>query len=96
MNCKKGDLAVVIKCKFAPENVGKVVQCLRLSDKLAPSPVWEVDRPLMWLYPWGAKTPLHCAPDHALLPISPPANWTEEDTQDHQLMPVDSPFVTSK
>jgi hypothetical protein len=30
MNCKPGDLAVVIGCTFTPEIVGRIVECVRL------------------------------------------------------------------
>lgn len=43
MNCKQGDLAIVIKCLNAPENIGAIRVCARVCDCWGG---WELDRPL--------------------------------------------------
>ena len=53
MNCKKGDLAVVVRSKFG--NLGRIVQCLRLATKedheaynvfFDNDPTWILDVPV--------------------------------------------------
>ena len=82
MNCKKGDLAIVIS---GEPNVGKLVACLCLlqpgawRDDLPPGvrqqispdagPLWRVDRPIGW-GPTGAVA-LFLVPDQVLMPIRP-------------------------
>jgi hypothetical protein len=94
MNCKPGDLAIIIPPGF-PENLGKVVHCLKLLESnitpdgvpLDPSSgaVWVIDRPILWkrILPisqgGGLVTKQSClACDDTLMPISPPADWEEE------------------
>lgn len=53
MNCKQGDLAIVITNKYG--NAGKIVRCIRLATKedyegrnfLPIGPSWVIDRPLI-------------------------------------------------
>ena len=84
MNCKPGDLALVVK----GINRGKLVTCLRIlnggtelehgivrKDKA----VWEIDRALSW--PEGLAAAV-C--DEAIMPIRPPAS-DESDTADQDL-----------
>ena len=84
MNCKAGDLALVVKGR----NRGKVVTCLRLlkgGTELEhgvirdDEAVWELDRELSW--PEG---PAAAICDHGLMPIRPPAS-DESDTADQDL-----------
>ena len=84
MNCKPGDLALVVKGR----NRGKVVTCVRLLNGGTQlehgvirddEAVWELDRVLSW--PEGAAAAI-C--DHALMPIRPPAS-DESDTADQDL-----------
>ena len=54
MNCKPGDLAVIVQSFCG--NEGKVVRCLRLSKRsgaglcpdgsVVPTPIWEIDAPI--------------------------------------------------
>lgn len=48
MNCKQGDLAIVVR---SPDgvNLGKIVRCIRFIGMYHGCPdVWETDRPLEW------------------------------------------------
>lgn len=72
MNCKPGDLAVIVK-SFAG-NEGKIVRCLRLATEseikeadFRPMPIWVIDRPLRTT--WGFHRAL--AADEFLRPIRP-------------------------
>ena len=82
MNCKPGDLALVVKGR----NRGKVVTCLRLlkgGTELEhgvtrdDEAVWELDRELSW--PEGAAAAI-C--DRGLMPIRPlPGEPVEDITE---------------
>ena len=76
LNCKAGDLAIVVKSSSG--NLGKVVRCLCLASKedllkagyRGNDAVWVVDRPLPWMNRKGitiAQVPF--APDANLRPI---------------------------
>lgn len=45
MNCKPGDLAVIVHCEmnWCKAHLGKVVRCLRLVDTEEQLPGWETD-----------------------------------------------------
>jgi hypothetical protein len=86
MNCKPGDLALVI-ASSVPEtgrNIGKTVTCVRLlneSEHNIPrdfGPIWLVDR-LMDRFDMstGAVVPCPWACDRYLMPIRPPAEEVE-------------------
>ena len=53
LNCKEGDLAVIVRSTAG--NEGKIVRCVRLRglkpqaypDRVELAPSWEVDRPLV-------------------------------------------------
>lgn len=77
MNCRPGDLALVVGDTF-PENACKVVTCIRLlrhrqhSVEADYGPIWLVDIPMVFVHddlgivirePW--------CPDQALMPINP-------------------------
>ena len=74
MNCKEGDLALVI----GGRNVGKVVICLELLpagsqyvDETA-GPLWRVDRALEYLNEaLGMTANKYLAPDRILMPLNP-------------------------
>jgi len=72
MNCKPGDLALVVRAAL-PENVGKVVRCLEIApagtEHFDPDegPVWHIDRKLPTI--WGRLVPY--AFDRRLMPIRP-------------------------
>jgi hypothetical protein len=72
MNCRKGDLALVIL--GLPNNCGKVVTCLELlppgscNVEAAAGALWRIDRPLEFEGEFGVIEG-SLAPDWALLPI---------------------------
>ena len=82
MNCKPGDLALVVKGR----NRGKVVTCVRLLNGgpqleqgviRDDEAVWELDRVLSW--PEG---PAAAICDHGLMPIRPlPGEPIEDITE---------------
>lgn len=83
LNCKQGDLAVVVGGTRG-RNVGKVVRCLELLPREAHmvkdewGPVWRIDRELEFANCLG--TALHkMAPDKCLMPISPGDAVREEE-----------------
>jgi len=90
MNCKPGDLAIVVKS--AAGNEGKIVRCERLASSLElketlynPNyPTWVIDQPLKTKF--GFYRAL--APDFFLRPIRNPG----EDAKDQTLewLPVPS------
>ena len=74
LNCKQGDLALVI----GGRNVGKVVTCLELlptgSEYVdeAVGLLWRVDRPLEYLNEaLGITANKYLAPDRILMPLNP-------------------------
>lgn len=73
MNCKQGDLAIVVKSELG--NEGKVVRCIRVlskkeSDALMywSGPLWEVDAPLKASFGFVVTYTNHC-PDSYLRPL---------------------------
>ena len=74
MNCKKGDLALVVRSSAA--NNGKLVTCLELlaaascNTSVEDGPLWRIDRELEWESPLGAF-PGFVVPDWALMPLRP-------------------------
>ena len=75
LNCKQGDLAIVVYSVCG--NEGKIVRCLKLlpagHDQSNPKlgPLWEVDVELNRVMAGGAKDLVRLAPDSALRPIRP-------------------------
>lgn len=73
MNCKQGDLAMIIGGKTQG---GKVVTCLRLLSRDEhqvhddEGPVWAVDRDCSFQTPRGSVWRRYC-PDKVLMPINP-------------------------
>jgi hypothetical protein len=43
MNCKEGDLVIVVGCKTTPTLVGLIFRCVRLRDDWTKTPAWVVD-----------------------------------------------------
>lgn len=43
MNCKQGDLAIVIAAPAMPEHIGKIVRCLEWVEWVTGEWVWEID-----------------------------------------------------
>lgn len=90
MNCKPGDLALVIKGH--PRNIAKVVKCIKINNSSInglesgnASDVWEIDIPLtVFVYDEGSKSLIDICryPDEALMPISPPDNFANDSESD--------------
>lgn len=82
MNCKQGDMAVVVDGMLGT-NIGKFVTCVRLSTHRNKwGAVWEVDRGDMW---WrdntGRRWQCNLAEDAMLMPINPLDDETTEQPQ---------------
>ncbi|HWG75355.1 MAG TPA: hypothetical protein VN660_01005 [Steroidobacteraceae bacterium] len=87
MNCKQGDLALVIRSNSA--NIGKFVTCLELLPAgscnacVEDGPLWRIDRELEWDSTLG-KFPGYLVPDWALMPIRPsPERRPSEEANVH-------------
>jgi hypothetical protein len=83
MNCKQGDLALVIGSE---RNAGKMVTCIELlppgSQQVedALGPLWRVDRPMVYRIDLlGITAEKYLAPDQFLLPIKPLRPDLDED-----------------
>jgi hypothetical protein len=90
MNCKPGDLAMVVRSVMG--NDGRIVQCLRLAGGIACAgyPVWEIDTELLGIL--GYKD--NFIADNQLRPITPPAG-TVSDAEVTELFKSDTaPMVT--
>lgn len=83
MNCKKGDLAVIVQSNCAPQHIGKIVSCVRLLN-IENIQYWEIEKTLE--NPGGI--PYWCVADQRLRPIRDPG----DDAQDESLqwLPVPS------
>ena len=82
MNCKQGDLAIVVRSKTGL-NLGKIVRCVRFAGRLPADPTtgnkwedgeendhWEIDPPLVSRGSSSGKfTPLLVYPDFRLRPL---------------------------
>jgi hypothetical protein len=88
MNCKPGDLAVIVRCDSNPECVGRIVQCLSFLgcarvDWIMQHDVWEVR--------WGDKDAREpgvlgwAVPDSDLRPIRDPGEDTTDES--HSWLP---------
>lgn len=66
MNCKPGDLAVVVRARFDPSHLGKIVSVVEWDDEAGG---WKVDPPIM-----TAGIPWRAVADHALRPIRDPGD----------------------
>lgn len=83
MNCKPGDLAIIVWS--AAGNEGKIVRCVRLlgerlwygpGEASMPYPTWEVDRDL---HDWGGEVGRD-VPDAQLRPIRDPGDDAVDET----------------
>lgn len=69
LNCKPGDLAVIVRSTCG--NEGKIVRCIELhpagtdNSPIFKGPIWEIDAPIPST--WGDQTP-YC-PDSQLRPL---------------------------
>ncbi len=74
LNCKPGDLAIVVKSRAG--NEGKIVRVIRMATQEESNkvdPAWLIDRPLSQVWR-GSGLPRPAAPychDHVLRPIRP-------------------------
>lgn len=96
MNCKKDDLAIVVR-SFTGENLGKIVRCLRLANPEDlwlhnvgyDGPVWLIDQTLICRslanLNYFAEVPL--VPDEILRPIRDPG----EDATDEMVQLLGKP-----
>jgi hypothetical protein len=91
MNCKPGDMAIIIRSRSGI-NTGKVVTCLRIADavqnNLTPSagPWWEIDRTIQ--HRWSVSGRLQDRPfasDKNLMPINPLND--EQTTRETEVTP---------
>ncbi len=46
MNCKQGDLAMIVYSKCSPELIGSIVRCVRFEPGPTGKPAWRIDRKL--------------------------------------------------
>lgn len=80
MNCKQGDLAIIIKANN-PDNLGRIVQCvqylgirwLRYRNGISEEPCWLLDRPYMT---FDGKPSQTCS-DNVLRPLRNPPGEDE-------------------
>lgn len=73
MNCKKGDMAFVVRGKQI-ENRMKIVKCIAFIgslDGFRANDLWLVDKPMVFRNACGDIIEEPYAPDSALLPIRP-------------------------
>ncbi len=75
MNCKQGDLALIISATHAPQHIGKVVTCVRLHT-IDGIDYWEIARTLD--NPGGI--PYWAVADRRLRPISDPGDDARDET----------------
>lgn len=81
MNCKPGDLAIVVLSPAIPELLGMIVQVTKLSDEFPNS--WDTEPPV---YISGNPWPVSFD-DRSLRPIRDPG----DDAQDETLQWLDVP-----
>jgi hypothetical protein len=88
VNCKQGDLALIISSNFNRQNIGKMVTCVRLlgphEHDVAPCEgpyIWLIDREMDWMSPLHGKFMKNWFPDARLRPIRP--DGIEEASEEH-------------
>lgn len=91
MNCKQGDLAVVIKSESG--NEGRIVRLVRLHSSTThdldgipvlsknKGPRWVLDVPLTTMMPSGRIVPLYTFPDASLRPIRDPGDDAQDESK---------------
>lgn len=58
MNCRPGDLAVIVRSKYTPQAVGRIVTCVRLKPcPRTGAPAWIIDPPVRGSYEDPAGCP---------------------------------------
>jgi hypothetical protein len=85
MNCNKGDLALIFR---SPGNAGKMVTCLELVPQGTQrchdqSPLWRVDRPVIWMNWFGDQHHFNLCPDRIMMPIRPQDEGVQLYTETH-------------
>ena len=45
-NCKLGDLAIIVRSRTSPQDIGKIVTCVKLRPSPDGNPAWIIDPPL--------------------------------------------------
>lgn len=98
MNCKPGDLAIVVRSK-APWLLGRVVTCVRLHDSQThdldglpfggdAGPRWVIDPPLAThMTLTGKPLLLYTVADKALRPIRDPGDDAQDETLSWKQVP---------
>lgn len=89
MNCKPGDMALIFRSECVPDNLGKVVTCMRLATSAdccgwvigATGDIWVIDRPIVWKNGFGHTVALTLCPDDCLRPIKPERDEDLEYTE---------------
>ena len=76
MNCKPGDLAVIVRSERAPEHIGKIVTCVRPHIFLGVE-CWEIT-PTLKNSTGG--TAYWAVPDRQLRPIRDPGDDAQDET----------------
>lgn len=79
MNCKQGDLAVIVRS--ASGNEGKIVRCVKFAGVVrfypyGKYPSWEVDPPVPSIFTGTTD----CIPDAELRPIRDPGADAKDET----------------
>lgn len=82
MNCKQGDLAIIVRSKKGSQQIGKIVRCVRLASGTVQSTTgefinlnvdcgdwWEVDVPLMLSSKDKGYVLANYCPDYSLKPL---------------------------
>lgn len=86
LNCKPGDLAVVVRSQQG--NEGRIVRCLRLIPEFrwvsGVHPSWEIDVELHNTDPRGRRL----IPDYRLRPLRDPGEDARDETLDWKALPV--------
>lgn len=79
MNCKPGDLAVVVNGgQWHQEHVGKIVSVKRLAWPNEYGPTWEYE-PELWSTKWQLYVP--CLEDVAIRPIRDPGDDAVDESK---------------
>ena len=79
MNCKPGDLAIVVKTRGRPDAIGRIVRVVRPAQPGRLGPAWVIDPPLVLKRGSGDEVY-----DCALRPIRDPG----DDAKDEMLRPL--------
>jgi hypothetical protein len=83
MNCKQGDLAIVVSFATHPEHNGKIVRCVRYKPYQSID-AWVIDPPLESRFPHSSDW----AADRALRPIRDPGDDARDETLDWLPVPT--------